>query len=296
LTNFCKKAKFSEASLGKAGPKVTVATYLLLTFLFCSIFWVLIARLPQVKENATKFLIYTVAVMWIPAVAAVFTRLLYQRNLKGFGFGLARARWLLVGMFLPIILGLIIFGSAWISGIAPLDTSKLNHIFSPSFIPAFLLLLSFNCFAALGEEIGWRGFLVPELSRSMGFTGLALLSGSIWTVWHFPLIIFGTYHGTGSLWFSLAFFIPSVISAGVVLAWLRLASGSVWVAVLFHGFWNYFIQQFYPHLTVKTLAGDKMLGEFGWFVAIIYLILAMVFWFFRNRLPKIKRKRLMKLD
>jgi hypothetical protein len=30
-----------------------------------------------------------------------------------------------------------------------------------------------------------------------------------------------------------------------------------------------------------------MLGEFGWFVAILYVALALVFWYFRDRLPKL---------
>jgi len=268
-------------------PKSTITTFVLFCFLFSSPFWYLIARLPLAAENATRLMIYTITVMWCPAVAAVLTRLWYQRNLKGFGFCLGRARWLLLGMFLPVLVGLMMFGSAWIFGVAPLDASKLTKVLSPSFIPTFLLLLVFNCFAAFGEELGWRGFLVPELSRCMKFTGLSLLSGAIWTAWHFPLIIFGSYHGAGSLWYSIAIFIPSVMGAGLILAWLRLASGSVWVAVLFHGFWNYFIQQFYPLLTHKTPAGDKMLGEFGWFVAIIYVVLALGFWRFRNRLPKV---------
>jgi hypothetical protein len=116
---------------------------------------------------------------------------------------------------------------------------------------------------AAGEEFGWRGLLVPELARFMGFTRLALFSGAIWTAWHIPLILFGTYHGTGSVWYSLAVFVPSVMGAGLVIAWLRIISGSVWVAVLFHGFWNYFIQQVYPAMTVMTDAGEMMLGEFG---------------------------------
>jgi membrane protease YdiL (CAAX protease family) len=105
-------------------------------------------------------------------------------------------------------------------------------------------------------------------------------------VWHFPLIFFGTYHGTGPLWYSLAVFIPSVMGLAVVLAWLRLVSGSVWTAILFHGFWNFFIQQFYPLLTTPTEAGSMMLGEFGWFVALVYVALALVFWHFRDRVPK----------
>jgi len=83
-------------------------------------------------------------------------------------------------------------------------------------------------------------------------------------------------------------FIPLAMGAGLILTWLRLASGSVWVAVLFHGFWNYFIQVFYPALTVTTPAGDMMLGEFGWFVAVFYVAaLALVFWHFRDRLQKL---------
>jgi membrane protease YdiL (CAAX protease family) len=34
--------------------------------------------------------------------------------------------------------------------------------------------------SALGEEIGWRGFLVPELFKNIGFTGTALVSGVVW--------------------------------------------------------------------------------------------------------------------
>ncbi len=36
---------------------------------------------------------------------------------------------------------------------------------------------------ALGEEIGWRGFLVPELAKMMSFTKVSVLSGIIWTAW-----------------------------------------------------------------------------------------------------------------
>jgi membrane protease YdiL (CAAX protease family) len=220
-------------------------------------------------------------------MAAIVTRLFYQRNLKGFGFGIGKPLWLAGGILLPVVVGLLMFGTAWLLGIAPFNAEKAAVIFSVSFAPVFLYGIVFNLFAAAGEEIGWRGFLVPELSRTMGFTKLALLSSAIWTVWHFPMIFFGTYHGTGPIWYSLAVFIPSVMGAGVILAWLRCMSGSVWVAVLFHGFWNYFIQQFYPALTVTTPEGNMMLGEFGWFVALVYVVLALVFWHFRDRLPSL---------
>src|ERR1051325_7008488 len=116
------------------------------------------------------------------------------------------------------------FGSAWIFGIAPLNAAGLDKIFSAHGIP-FVMSILIACFFALGEEIGWRGFLVPELSRFMNFTQVGLISGVIWTLWHFPLILFGNYHGAGPLWYSLAMFTLLVMATSFVQAWLRLASG-----------------------------------------------------------------------
>ena len=281
----------SHGSLNYTGrptnPKTMVVIFVILTFLFSSVFWYLTAQTPAVASNVGMLTIYTIGVMWCPAAAAVATRLIFQRNLKGFGTGLGKPVWLAVGILLPIAAGLFMFGTAWLSGIAPFNPDNAAIVFSISFIPAFLYAVVFSCFAAAGEEFGWRGFLVPELARFQSFTTLALLSGAIWTAWHLPLMFFGTYHGAGPIWYSLVMFIPAVMGAGLILAWLRLASGSVWVAVLFHGFWNYFIQVFYPALTVTTSEGTMMLGEFGWFVAILYVALALVFWHFRDRLPKL---------
>lgn len=268
-------------------PRKTVITFLVLVFVFSGVFWYLTMQTPQVAENATAFWWYAIGAMWCPALAAVITRLAYQHNLKGFGIRPGKPIWLAAGMLIPIASGLFMFGTAWLSGIAPFDPDSAATIFSMAFIPSFLYALLFNCFAAAGEEFGWRGFLVPELARFMGFTKLALLSGAIWAGWHIPLMVFGTYHGVASIWYSLAVFIPSVMGAGLILAWLRIISGSVWVAVLYHGFWNYFIQRIFPAMTETTEPGEMMLGEFGWFVAIFYVALALVFWHLRDRLPKL---------
>jgi membrane protease YdiL (CAAX protease family) len=234
--------------------------------------------------NSDEF-IYTLSLMWCPAIAAMLTRLYCQKNLDGFGFGLGKIKWQIVSIFLPVAIGLLIFGFVWLLQGA-FNTENAIKIFSFSFFPTFLSLVAFNLFAAFGEELGWRGLLVPEMSKFMGFTKLALLSSTIWMAWHLPLIIFGSYHGTGPLWYSLATFIPSVIGAGVILAWLRLKSGSIWTAVFFHGSWNYFIQVFYPSLTIQNEATQMITGEFGWASPLIYVILAIICWHYRYLLPE----------
>jgi membrane protease YdiL (CAAX protease family) len=261
-----------------------VALFLVLTFLFSAAGWILVTRATGAGD-APGALTFTILTMWCPGIAAIATRLWYQRNLKGFGFRIGEIRWQLLAVTLPVGAGLLMFGSAWLAGIAGFNSETAAYIFSPAFLPVFAAGILFNLFAAAGEEIGWRGLLVPEMARFMSFTELALLSGAIWTVWHFPLIFFSTYSGAGPLWYSLLVFVPSVMGAGLILAWLRLRSGSVIAAILFHGFWNYFIQQLYPALTVMTPASEMMLGEFGWACAVIYIAVALVFWHLRTQLP-----------
>ncbi|MFA6530096.1 MAG: CPBP family intramembrane glutamic endopeptidase [Candidatus Micrarchaeia archaeon] len=259
-----------------------VVLFLALAFGLSSIFYYLIAT------STSNLLLFTVALMWCPAVAAILTRFYCQKNFKGFGFGWGETKWQLVGILLPIAIGLAMFGSVWLF-LGDFNAEKAAQIFSLSFLPTFAIMLAFNLFTVLGEEIGWRGLLVPEMSKFMGFTKLALLSGTIWMAWHLPIIIFGTYHGVGPLWYSLAMFVPSVIGAGVVLAWLRLKSGSIWPAVLFHGFWNYFIQSIYPALTIQTEASNMITGEFGWASSAMYVLLAFLCWHYRYLLPKVKK-------
>ncbi|WP_292367124.1 MULTISPECIES: CPBP family intramembrane glutamic endopeptidase [unclassified Methanoculleus] len=267
---------YDPRSPSTARREVTV--FLVLAFALSSIGWFFTTR----STAAEALLLSTVFTMWCPGIAAVVTRLYCQRSLEGFGFRVGEARWQMVAIFLPILVGLLIFSPVWATGIGPFNHEEAAMVFSIGFIPVFLVSIVFNLFAATGEEIGWRGLLVPEMAKFMGFTKLALLSSAIWAVWHFPLIIFSTYHGAGPLWYSLAVFVPSVMGAGFVLAWLRLRSGSVIAAVLFHGFWNYFIQQFYPLLTMETPESVMITGEFGWAAAAVYILLALVCWHFRG--------------
>ena len=57
-----------------------------------------------------------------------------------------------------------------------------------------------NTFAALGEEVGWRGFLYPRLKERFGAAKGRLLGGLIWGVWHWPVMIFAGYNYGTAYW------------------------------------------------------------------------------------------------
>jgi membrane protease YdiL (CAAX protease family) len=134
-----------------------------------------------------------------------------------------------------------------------------------------------NCATTLGEEIGWRGFLVPELAQRYSYTETAVLSGAIWAAWHVPIIVFAGYNaGTG--WYGLAVVSANMIALCFVLTWLRLKSGSLWTAVILHASSNHFIQHFFDPMTSYTGRAKYILGEFGIGFTLVVAILAAYFW------------------
>lgn len=268
-------------------PKRVIATYLILVFALSSIFWYILSARPQ-WAIWTGIIRYSVLLlMWCPAFAAIATRLALQRNLEGFGWKIGEIRWWLLAMVIPIVVGFVMFGTAWISGAAPFLPEKALALLALPALQAILIALVDNVFSAAGEEIGWRGLLVPELGRFSTFTWIAIISAVIWFSWHLPLMLVGVY-GDGSM-YSIVMFFLSMIGGSTLFAWMRLRSGSIWPAALLHGFWNYFIQVFYPGITATTEAGAAMLGEFGWYVVLISIVIGLLFWYLRDRLPELPR-------
>ncbi len=93
-----------------------------------------------------------------------------------------------------------------------------------------------NSVLAAGEELGWRGWLLPAL-RPLGTWPALLLSGAIWGVWHAPVILLGYNFGRPDI-VGVLFMVGGCVAWGVLIGWMRLRSASVWPAVLAHGSLN----------------------------------------------------------
>jgi membrane protease YdiL (CAAX protease family) len=260
--------------------KAELATFLLLTFALSSIFYVLFAHAKTLSAGNG---LYVGMLMWCPGISALATRLIFQHNVRGEGWAWGPTRYELIGYLLPIAYASAAYGAVWLFDFGRADPSRF-HTNALKFIT---LGLAINLAYALGEELGWRGFLVPKLAERMTFTRTALISGIIWSSWHVPLIIFADYNGGTPTIYSIACFAVMVVGISFPMAWLRLRSGSVWPAALLHASHNLFIQGFFDTVTVDTGVTKYLLSEFGAVLALTAAITGYIFWRRRDQLGAI---------
>jgi len=267
--------------------------FLLLTFGLSSIFYYLIISSGSIQS-------YSLGLMWCPGVAAMITQLIFQRSLRGLGWKPGKFKYLLLSYGMPLAYVVVVYAIVWLTGLGTFNPGQLvqqiaaqYHIevhSTISFVIVYGVIIGtlglvVSCLSGLGEEIGWRGLLVPELSKKFSFTKTALISGGIWALWHYPTILFANYNNSSApAWFGLICFTIMVIGISFAFAWLRLKSGSLWTGVILHAAHNVFIQAFFTPLTGATVWSSYVIDEFGIGLALAAMVVAYLFWCRRGKL------------
>ena len=112
--------------------------------------------------------------------------------------------------------------------------------------------------AAFGEEAGWRGYMYPKLAEKFGDAGACLIGGTVWAVWHFPMIAQGHTFGLdypGAPYLGFLAFIPYCIGVGSIQWYLTKKSGSVWPAAFLHAVNNAYISGSFLMTAAKDAGG-----------------------------------------
>ncbi|MGZ5538132.1 MAG: CPBP family intramembrane glutamic endopeptidase [Chthoniobacterales bacterium] len=245
-------------------------------------------------------LFYVTGAMWSPALSACLTKAFFGESIRDFAWRWGSAKYLWLGYLIPIAYAVPIYLVVWLGGWGGFANSEFVRRTAENFgwqnFPPLLTLVLFVLFTAtlgmvgktsraLGEEIGWRGFLVPELSKVVGFGGIGLISGVMWAVYHFPILIFADYNAAGTpIWFCVVCFSCGVIAESFIFAWLTLRSGSLWPAALLHGSHNLWIQSILTPLTSDTGPTKYLIDEFGIGLVIATMIGAIIVWRKRGEL------------
>lgn len=272
-----------------------IAIYLVLVFAFSSVFYFLVLRAHTLGAGAG---LYVFGIMWCPALAGITTLKLSGRNLAELGWKWPEKKYAIESWLIPLLYATIAYVIVWTARLGgfpdhdfmALLVQRMGLRASPILSTVIYILLagSFGVIkslvSALGEEIGWRGFLVPELFKNIGFTGTALISGVVWACWHYPVLIWGDYNSGTPTWYGLTCFTVLVVSISFVFAWMRLKSGSLWTGALLHASHNLYIQGIFTPLTRNTGKTAWFIDEFGAVLPLITVCFAIYFWRRRNEL------------
>jgi CAAX protease family protein len=129
------------------------------------------------------------------------------------------------------------------------------------------------------------------LAKRNTFTKTALISGVIWALWHYPILLFGYYHSPVPVGFYLPVFTANVIGISFLWTWMRLKSGSIWPCVVLHAAHNTFIQRFFDPLTVHNSRTWYVTGEFGLALTVVSALLAIYLWQRRSEVENLSPQR-----
>lgn len=223
------------------------------------------------------------ASQWSAGLAGIVTCLLFRRRIMTLGFAWPAWRYGWAGYWIPLSYATLAYALLWITGLAPSQFAtyaasaeadfKLGSWSAPIsalLVASILVIRALG--TCLGEEVGWRGFLVPALAERMTFFPMVLTSGLIWSAWHIPSILGTEYTSAAPAWFTIPCFTVMVIAISGITAWLRLRSGSIWPAVVLHATHNAVIQRLLDPLTVETGRGAWFATEFGVGLALTALL------------------------
>ena len=180
--------------------------------------------------------------MWTPALASVIARLILREGFSDVSFrfgGLRTWRWYAVGLAMPLVVGVVAYGVAWLTGLVGFQGDTTTVLRGVAYAATAATLV--NLLSTTGEEVGWRGYMLTRLIDA-GTPRPVLVGGLIWAVWHLPLIFAGVYAAGSNRVLSAVLFVGSVVSISFVFSRMRLETGSVWPVVYAHATWNAIIQ------------------------------------------------------
>jgi membrane protease YdiL (CAAX protease family) len=152
---------------------------------------------------------------------------------KGLGLNRAGLRLWPIAVAVPLAVAATGYGIAWGRGLV-----EPNALLEFSAV-SLLINASVTTVLVLGEELGWRGYLLPRLQQLTSGPGGAILTAIAHAAVHLPLIVLtSTYNNVGSRWVIAPLSMVTITGAGIFYAWLRDTTHSLWPAAVAHAMGN----------------------------------------------------------
>lgn len=219
---------------------------------------------------------FSVFTQWTPALAAIIIVSIQNGKLEIQNIAiktfirLKYLQWYIIALIIPMT----ICGMSYIL-LLIIDTPQWNEIkydlHNESYF-FYLLAMFFGCY---GEEIGWRGFMLPLLRKKYSLFLSSLIIGVCWGLWHL-------YFKAGFCIFTV--YMIMVIEISFIISWLcTKTQNNIMVAIIFHTSFNFFSFAFFERIIFAQIANNQsILLLYGilvtfFFIPCIFIIRNMLF-------------------
>jgi uncharacterized protein len=207
--------------------------------------------------------------MFAPMFAALIMRIFVSKEgLKG-SLGLWRSwKYYLSALLVPAVFASAVVLIVQALGLGEFEWSQVGWLL---YLTLLLKALP-NVLFTLGEEYGWRGYLLPRL-LPLGEIRATLLVALIWGLWHVPLLLAGLNYPGVNPWLAILVFLFTVVALSFAYTWFYVASsGSVLVVALLHESNNTFADTFWqpPLMSEGSQLAASVVGG----VVILALVIA----------------------
>jgi membrane protease YdiL (CAAX protease family) len=225
--------------------------------------------------------VLVIGFMAVPAVSALIARMWTKEH---FTFG-RLSIWTLLMAFIPALAMALAYGLVTL--LPPAEMTFLGWNITVAGVVVGILQASILAF---GEELGWRGYLLPQLRRTKSFLAANSILVLIWFVYHVPVIFApGLYSNPGiPLWANLLLFAVAITGFSFFVGVLWEKHHDVWSPTLAHGAWNYLVQGAWPLMFVAV--SPWIMGEFGVVAGVVMIAIALIW------VPRFSRRYRAPLD
>ncbi|MEO5609876.1 MAG: type II CAAX endopeptidase family protein [Ornithinibacter sp.] len=177
----------------------------------------------------------------IPATAVtILTFTMFRRGTRrqlwrSIGVGRAGVSTWRAALGVPLLVCGVAFGAAVLVGAGQLRPLHITGVTTFNFATNTVINFAVMMVILMGEEIGWRGFMLPRVQQLTTKRRAAVTTGFVHGLFHLPLILIATTYDTeGSRWIAAPIAVLTITAAGVFYAWLWDRSGSTWAVTLGH--------------------------------------------------------------
>lgn len=279
-----------------------LSLYLIITF---GISWTIAIAYSlaggNTKPLSTGFFLMALAFMFTPMVSVIIIEKLFMKSrlTNVYALNFKWNRWWWIAWLSPLVIALAAFvAGLLIPGVkftpemeglfdrfqnilTPEQMEQMRntpipvHPFFLSIVQGLIAGITINALAGFGEELGWRGLMIKELSH-LGFWKMSWVIGLVWGVWHAPVIMMGHNYPDHPM-AGVAMMILFCVLLSPFFTLVTIRSGSVIAAALLHGSFNAL-----GGTSVMLLKGgnDLLIGTSGMAGMVVLLVLNLIIWRF----------------